>query len=186
MADTKKRNVSKRTRFEIFKRDGFTCQYCGAQPPSVVLVVDHIHPKALDGSCDPINLITACEACNQGKADKPLGDVHPRPDADAMYLETMQEIGELKRFKAAQDELQAHYSQVIEGLQETWCFISELDWCPSTAELMKMVRRGALDICHETITVTALAFAEGRCNDETWLKYMWAVFYRKERGEQNV
>jgi len=59
--------ISKRTRFEIFKRDGFTCQYCGAHPPSVVLEVDHIAPVAGGGDNDPDNLVTACLPCNRGK-----------------------------------------------------------------------------------------------------------------------
>ena len=35
--------MSKKMRFDVFKRDGFQCQYCGSTPPSVVLEVDHIH-----------------------------------------------------------------------------------------------------------------------------------------------
>jgi 5-methylcytosine-specific restriction endonuclease McrA len=36
--------VSVRTRFEVFKRDDFTCQYCGRKSPDVVLEADHIVP----------------------------------------------------------------------------------------------------------------------------------------------
>lgn len=41
--------ISKKTRFEVFKRDRFTCQYCGATPPGVLLHIDHIHPVAEGG-----------------------------------------------------------------------------------------------------------------------------------------
>ena len=98
---TKRKSTGKRTRFEVFKRDAFTCQYCGAQPPDVVLVVDHITPVAAGGSSEPINLITACEACNQGKADRVLTENVIRPDADLMYLETQQEIAEVERYNTA-------------------------------------------------------------------------------------
>lgn len=67
--------LSKRTRFEVFKRDGFTCQYCGATPPSVILHVDHIDPVANGGKNTMDNLITACETCNQGKSAVPLSCV---------------------------------------------------------------------------------------------------------------
>jgi len=67
-----RRNVSKRTRFEIFKRDGFACQYCGAHPPSVLLHVDHILALAAGGSNHVDNLVTACEPCNAGKGARPL------------------------------------------------------------------------------------------------------------------
>lgn len=60
------------TRFEVFKRDGFACQYCGQKPPAVVLQVDHIIPVARGGTDVIDNLLTACQPCNQGKAARPL------------------------------------------------------------------------------------------------------------------
>jgi 5-methylcytosine-specific restriction endonuclease McrA len=62
-----KNQVSKKTRFEVFKRDDFTCQYCGKTPPEVILEVDHINPKSKGGTGDINNLITACFDCNRGK-----------------------------------------------------------------------------------------------------------------------
>ena len=59
--------ISTRTRFEIFKRDGFTCQYCGAVPPAVILHVDHIIPVCDGGSNSRDNLTTSCQQCNLGK-----------------------------------------------------------------------------------------------------------------------
>ena len=61
-------SISKKTRFEVFKRDGFQCAYCGKSPPSVVLEADHIQPKCKGGKNNPDNLITACFDCNRGKA----------------------------------------------------------------------------------------------------------------------
>lgn len=65
-------SLSPKLRFEILRRDGFTCQYCGAKGGDVELQVDHIHPKAAGGTDDPGNLITACFECNNGKRDTPL------------------------------------------------------------------------------------------------------------------
>lgn len=67
--------LSKRLRFDVFKRDGFSCQYCGATPPKVVLEVDHINPVALGGEDEIDNLVTACFACNRGKSANPLSVV---------------------------------------------------------------------------------------------------------------
>ena len=67
--------ISKRVRFEVFKRDAFTCQYCGATPPKVILHLDHIHPVSLGGANDGDNLVTSCQACNLGKSDVPLSSV---------------------------------------------------------------------------------------------------------------
>jgi hypothetical protein len=74
--DSRKRKpISKRVRFEVFKRDGFVCQYCGATPPKVILHIDHIHPVVDGGSNHIDNLITACEPCNLGKGAVQLSDV---------------------------------------------------------------------------------------------------------------
>lgn len=62
-------------RFEILKRDGFRCTYCGAgRTQGAVLQVDHVKPKAAGGSDDPSNLTTACDDCNAGKAARKLGE----------------------------------------------------------------------------------------------------------------
>lgn len=60
--------VSKRLRFEILRRDGFRCRYCGVCAESAALRVDHVIPVALGGTDDPANLVTACEPCNTGKS----------------------------------------------------------------------------------------------------------------------
>lgn len=60
--------VSKRARFEVLRRDGHACQYCGRLAPDVILHIDHVEPVALGGSDDPSNLVTACKDCNSGKA----------------------------------------------------------------------------------------------------------------------
>jgi len=71
----KRKQISKTLRFEIFKRDLFTCQYCGATPPAVVLHLDHIQALADGGADDEHNLITACVACNLGKGVRSLRSV---------------------------------------------------------------------------------------------------------------
>jgi HNH endonuclease len=73
--------LSKKLRFEVFKRDGFKCQYCGGHPPGKILEVDHIDPVVNGGSNDETNLITACFDCNRGKGARSLSDV-PRALAD--------------------------------------------------------------------------------------------------------
>lgn len=71
---TKRKAISKSIRFEVFKRDNFTCQYCGAQAPDVILHVDHINPVAGGGDNDILNLVTSCEPCNLGKGARTLDD----------------------------------------------------------------------------------------------------------------
>lgn len=53
-------------RHNIFKRDGFECQYCG---DSRDLTLDHMLPKAKGGKSTWFNLVTACKRCNTRKGD---------------------------------------------------------------------------------------------------------------------
>ncbi len=59
--------VTKRVRYEVLRRDNFTCRYCGGSAPDVRLVVDHVLPEVLGGKSEPSNLVAACEPCNSGK-----------------------------------------------------------------------------------------------------------------------
>ena len=80
--------ASKKIRFEVFKRDKFTCQYCGRRPPEVVLEPDHILPESKGGKYTLENLITACFDCNRGKSDGLLTDL---PDSIAINLRRIKE-----------------------------------------------------------------------------------------------
>ena len=67
-----RRPIGTRLRFEILKRDGFKCRYCGSPPRGKALHIDHVVPVALGGSNDPSNLVAACADCNLGKSSVPL------------------------------------------------------------------------------------------------------------------
>jgi hypothetical protein len=70
----KRKALSTKVRFEVFKRDGFSCAYCGATPANdITLEVDHIVPVSKGGKDDMSNLITSCFKCNRGKGAKSLG-----------------------------------------------------------------------------------------------------------------
>lgn len=68
--------ISKKLRFEVFKRDRFRCAYCGATPSETVLLeCDHIKPVAEGGTNDIDNLVAACLDCNRGKSATSLSSV---------------------------------------------------------------------------------------------------------------
>lgn len=81
--------LSKKIRFEVFKRDKFTCQYCGISAPSVLLEVDHIKPVIEGGENDITNLVTSCFDCNRGKGKRELSD-------DAVIMKRKSQIDELQ------------------------------------------------------------------------------------------
>jgi 5-methylcytosine-specific restriction endonuclease McrA len=58
----------KMTRFEIFQRDNFTCQYCGRKTSQLTL--DHVVPRYRDGEHRWENVVSACIPCNRRKAGR--------------------------------------------------------------------------------------------------------------------
>jgi uncharacterized protein YozE (UPF0346 family) len=65
--------LSSSQRFEIFKRDKYRCQICGASSEdNKRLEIDHKIPVAKGGSNEPKNLWVLCFACNRGKSDRDL------------------------------------------------------------------------------------------------------------------
>ena len=62
------RRKRKLTRFEIFNRDRYTCQYCGKQARQLTL--DHVIPRYRDGQHNWENVVSACVSCNRRKAGR--------------------------------------------------------------------------------------------------------------------
>tara|TARA_A100000164_G_C21716129_1_gene680599 strand:- start:213 stop:779 length:567 start_codon:yes stop_codon:yes gene_type:complete len=60
------------TRFNVFLRDGFTCQYCNTSLPSNQLTFDHLIPKSRGGKTSWYNVVTACQKCNFKKSNKSI------------------------------------------------------------------------------------------------------------------
>lgn len=55
------------TRFNLFLRDRFTCQYCGSTKH---LTFDHVIPRRLGGKTSWENILTACAPCNMKKGGR--------------------------------------------------------------------------------------------------------------------
>jgi len=172
-----RRSTGKRLRFEVFKRDYFTCRYCGAQPPQVVLVIDHIVPVAQGGPSTPENLITACEACNQGKAARSLAEVPPRVDADLLYMEVQQEIAEFRRYRRVLEEREAARGEFMEGLRSMWCEASGLSWGPGDGVLRPLLIKYPLDVVADAVLDVADKVGD-RYLPQTgsrWIRYLYTV-----------
>lgn len=58
------------TRFNVFLRDGFRCQYCNGQFASRDLTFEHVIPRRLGGQTSWENIVAACVPCNSEKADQ--------------------------------------------------------------------------------------------------------------------
>jgi hypothetical protein len=109
--------VSRKIRFEVFKRDNFTCQYCGRKTPEVILEIDHVIPLSKGGVNDSDNLITSCFECNRGKGESLLDtilkdkDIH---DETVLLAEREQQLAEYNYLK---QKIRERESSEIEELK---------------------------------------------------------------------
>lgn len=109
----KRLSISKKIRFEIFKRDSFTCSYCGSKPPSVTLEVDHVIPVFRGGTNEIDNLITSCFDCNRGKGKNELTSlpettidkINRLKEQEEQYKEFKKLINNIKNRKAKEIQL---------------------------------------------------------------------------------
>lgn len=82
----------KLSRRAVFRRDSFTCQYCGIQ--SNHLTIDHVIPRHRGGKHVWDNVVSACPPCNRRKGGKTIEESHmvlrgrpaePRPSMRALF-----------------------------------------------------------------------------------------------------
>jgi len=107
---SKRKSIKTSTRFEVFRRDGFTCQYCGSKSPDVILEIDHIRPVADGGDNSILNLITACWACNSGKGARLLDD-------DAMVQKQRAQLEDLQK-KRDQIDMMVQWKTELSNLKD--------------------------------------------------------------------
>jgi 5-methylcytosine-specific restriction endonuclease McrA len=58
------------TRFNLFLRDAFTCQYCGSHEVAKNLTFDHVIPRSRGGKGGFRNIVAACQGCNMKKGNR--------------------------------------------------------------------------------------------------------------------
>ncbi len=85
------RLIVKLSRREVFRRDSYTCQYCGKHTGD--LTIDHVLPRSLGGQHTWLNVVAACPVCNHRKGGRRVEEAgmhllhQPKePPASAMYV----------------------------------------------------------------------------------------------------
>lgn len=115
----KRKPLTKKARFEVFKRDGFVCQYCGNHPPSVILEVDHIEPVSKGGTNLIDNLVTACFDCNRGKAGELLTTAPKTVSEKAAAIKEAEE--QLRAYREILNQKRDREDYDIDELEDFFC-----------------------------------------------------------------
>lgn len=163
-----RKSLGKKIRFEVFKRDAFTCQYCGRKAPEVVLRADHIKPVCAGGEDDILNLITACFDCNAGKGPLELDD-------NSIIEKQRQQLEDLNE-RRIQLEMMLEWREHMRGLDD-----AQIDaFCADFARLVdgysvnelgrqdikKWLKRFSLEMLLISLEASASAYLKRRV-DET-------------------
>ncbi len=78
------------TRFNVFLRDRFSCQYCGSRFETRDLTFDHVIPRSRGGRASWSNVVTACRTCNMAKGNRMPGEARMFPLARPVVPTTFQ------------------------------------------------------------------------------------------------
>lgn len=145
--------ISKKVRFEVFKRDSFKCQYCGKSAPEVILEIDHIKPVSKGGTNDMTNLVAACSACNNGKRANLLDD-------NTVIEKQKAQLDELNK-RREQLEMMLQWKEELLDLSKKECdYISE-KWFEFTQgydidaaqekELKQLIKKHGFNTVYESV-----------------------------------
>lgn len=122
--------ISNKIRFEVFKRDLFTCQYCGKKSPDVILNIDHINPVKEGGENNIFNLLTSCFECNSGKSARKLDDnsiLAKQRNQVELIEERKQQVLLLIEWKKSVSNIDEDYVQIITDYINSKVFPLTLD-----------------------------------------------------------
>lgn len=181
----KRKALSPKIRFEVFKRDKFACQYCGAKAPEAILHCDHVKPVAEGGEDDILNLLTACNKCNGGKGATPLSDsavVDKLHDQLAELEERRQQIEMMMRWRDELQNLQVDtVGMIAQRIKE------RTGWEPNENGLSNLRRWLKRSDPHELMKAADEAFdIYLRYADDSATKESWELAFSKIPGVLGV
>lgn len=172
--------LSKKIRFEVFKRDGFQCGYCGKQPPEVILEVDHIEPKSKGGSDYINNLLTACFDCNRGKSNKTLDK------ACGKLVDNLEILKEKElQIKEYRKEVKKAKNRVTKDIEDVAKIYTESfpDWKLSSSFKNVSIKKFIANLPkHEVIEAMEIACAYCENEPDATIKYFCGICWNKIRN----
>lgn len=172
--------IKKSVRFDVFKRDSFTCQYCGEKAPDVVLELDHITPVADGGDNDILNLLTSCKSCNSGKSDRPLADT-------AAIDKRRSQLEDLEDRRQQLEMLHEWHLSLVDLDDQAATMAGEL-WFKCTGregasltyqardELRKLIKRNGFDVvCNAVRSAAEAVPRSSKDHDEACAEWFWKI-----------
>ena len=177
--------LSKKIRFEVFKRDSFTCQYCGKSAPGVILEVDHIVPVAEGGKNEIINLITSCRDCNRGKGARTLTNTETI-DRQKKQLDDINEIREqtdmMLEWKKELLQLEDRQTEEIENLLQTLTGYSLTDY--GKRKMRKLIHDFGFVNVYESLEIAVDQYFVGWIDPV--LKKLGGICYNRSKGKEHA
>ena len=138
-----RKSLSKRIRFEVLKRDSFTCVYCGKNPSQEVLEVDHVIPVSKGGKNTTENLVTSCFSCNRGKSNIELTSL---PES-VINENNLIRIQQYKQYVKYIKNLHALDNQLIDIVCDVYTSYN-VEYTPSDSfrnDILKFIKRIGID-----------------------------------------
>ena len=189
MAEKKRKSLSKKTRFEVFKRDKFTCQYCGRMAPDVVLEVDHIKPVSEGGTNGMLNLITSCRDCNRGKGKIRLDTNQELKKQQEEMLLLAEKREQLKMLMEWRTELSKLIQEEVDCVCEYWKEMVDQEITNvGRAKVLGYIREFGINEVLDAIDISISQYYDGTLSSaEITFKRIGGICYnrRKTREEQN-
>jgi hypothetical protein len=170
--------ITKKIRFNVFKRDGFKCQYCGQTPPTVTLEIDHIDPVSRGGSDSIHNLLTACFDCNRGKGAGLLSSI-PESVSDRSAI-MKERLDQVRAFDRLIKSIRRHEDKKIDEVE--FEFNEHWDGCSFTPQFRSSVRVFVqkLPIC-DVIEYMQISCSKILDRDRT-IKYFCGICWNRIRS----
>ncbi len=184
--------LSKKIRFDVFKRDGFRCQYCGDRPDDAKLQVDHIAPVAEGGGDEPDNLVTSCQPCNSGKGARPLGETLAPFDPKKRTVDLRERREQLEAYAEWVEEWNAQHAAfqdrqvviVVSALfgQPDQTFTDDDAGRRARVSILGFVKKLGIEQVVDAAEITYRANLRDRGRDA--FKYFCGVCWRKLRAQE--
>lgn len=164
----RRKSISKKIRFEVFKRDGFTCQYCGRMAPDVVLEVDHINPVANGGDNDIMNLVTSCQDCNRGKGKRRLSSKDEIKAQQAQLKELSKKREQLQMLIEWRKELESIEDMQVNMVQDIFSKFTEATLTDSgRTDIAKYIKKYGINEVCEAVRIYIESYYDSNFNKFT-------------------